>query len=132
MLHFTSIHSPISSVTANLTLPLDTGKEVSNLPWQRDILQHQALFSANYELDGNAVSRNWGITASAYGELLATCITLHPTDQIHYAIAADQFCQITLTLPRDADQGYYFAHNCHVQGNFTHTLTLCCSYASQI
>ncbi|KAF2236322.1 hypothetical protein EV356DRAFT_531250 [Viridothelium virens] len=115
MLHFTSISSPVSSVASNFSLPLDTNTNQPILPWQQRIVEQQVLFSANHELDGHAIARNWGIAASPYGELMTTCISLHPTDQIHYAISAEQNSQITITAARGDQDGFYLARNCHLQ-----------------
>ncbi|KAI9661269.1 MAG: hypothetical protein M1821_009596 [Bathelium mastoideum] len=115
VLHYTSLSSPVSSATSNLAQSVDSGIDNEVLPWQRHILQHQALFNANYELSGKTSVKNWGINSSANGESIATCVTLHPSDQINYAIAASQYCHITVTPAGDRDQGFHFARNCHLE-----------------
>ena len=121
MLHFTLLSSSVLSVTANLPLPIVTDSISPNLPWQTHILQQQALFSANNELDGNVFTKNWDIVASPYGQLIATCISLHPSNQVQYTMAPDQFCQVAITAARGNDDEFYLARNCHLQGK-PHTL----------
>lgn len=88
-MHFCSHLASTHATAAGFTLPLDNSVAVKGPPWQSQMHESQALFSAEYELGGNAIAKAWGMAYSPLGDLVATCTTLHPADRVAYLIPAE-------------------------------------------
>ncbi|KAK4972495.1 hypothetical protein LTR66_011329 [Elasticomyces elasticus] len=90
VLHFTSHLSTPTAASAVLSLPFNPSSKHKHPLWQRNMAESEALYSAGYELDGHVQTRTWGIATSPLGDSIVTCTSMHPSDMVEYAIAADQ------------------------------------------
>lgn len=96
-LHFSSVHSTLSSPTAALKV---FGGELVELPspnWREQISDTQALFSAQNDLKGNAKSKVWGLCSSPLGDFIAACHTAHPSDMLEYGPPKERTCAVAIS-----------------------------------
>lgn len=94
--HLISHFSSPTAQTTVLPLPFDHATASESSSWQRELLAEQARFSDERDLNGNVQSKTTGIAASPFGETVALCSSMHPTDQVEYVIGADQFSRLIL------------------------------------
>lgn len=88
-IHFASQTSSPSAPTTNLKLPLQPDAVSESPSWQGHILESQALYSAQHELAGHVLVKQWGLATLPLGDLIASCITLHPSDMLQYETPAE-------------------------------------------
>lgn len=50
-------------------------------------MEQQARFSTEFKLAGNATSKTHGVASSPLGDVVACCVTTHPSDMMQYAIS---------------------------------------------
>ncbi|OCL10748.1 hypothetical protein AOQ84DRAFT_288628 [Glonium stellatum] len=103
LVYFASLLSTARAPTACLRLPLGESSAIPSPSWQAQILEGQALFSAAHDLGGNAVAKTWGLASSPLGDLIATCVSLHPSDMIEYSTANEQKSNVALSSLSDTD-----------------------------
>jgi hypothetical protein len=97
-LNFVSHLSTASSATSTLPLSLlDDDSDVKESHWHSAIHESNANFSASYDLGANVQERTWGITSSPLGDIVATCVTLLPSDSPAHVIQSEQRSVVALT-----------------------------------
>ncbi|KAF2088512.1 hypothetical protein K490DRAFT_39705 [Saccharata proteae CBS 121410] len=101
-LHFTPQVLASVAPTVGLKLPISSSETIVNPFWQRSIADHERLFSAEHDLDGHVQTKIWGFCSSPLGDLATMALTLHPSDQLDYTIAAWQRTLISLQWLSDA------------------------------
>lgn len=105
-MYVTSLLSTARAPTACLELPLRENSAVPSPSWQAQILESQALFSAAHDLGENAIAKTWGLASSPLGDLIATCVSLHPSDMIEYSTANEQKSNVTLSSLSDTTEKF--------------------------
>jgi hypothetical protein len=60
-----------------------------NPSWKKVVLRHRETFNTQHQLNGHVMVKNWGMAVSPLNDLMATCITLHPSQLPEYIIQAD-------------------------------------------
>ena len=96
-LHFVSHLSTASSATSTLPLSLEDDIDIKESHWHNAIHESKANFSASYDLGPNVQERTWGITTSPLGDVVATCVSLLPSDSPAHIIQSEQRSVIALT-----------------------------------
>lgn len=96
-LHFTSLNSTTSAELSTLGLPFSTETEAPVPIWKHAIIESKGNYSAEHELGGNVQERTWGLAVSPAQDMIATCITLHPSDSIATIIPSAQECIVGIT-----------------------------------
>lgn len=89
-IHFSSHLSTASSATSTLPLSLEDDDDVKESHWHNAIHESKANFSASYDLGPNVQERTWGIATSPLGDVIATCVTLLPSDSPAHIIQSEQ------------------------------------------
>lgn len=103
-LHFVSHLSTASSATTTLPLSLEDDASVKESHWQNAIHESKANFSASYDLGANVQERTWGIATSPLGDVIATCVSLLPSDSPAHIIQSEQRSVIALTTDFDSTE----------------------------
>jgi hypothetical protein len=106
LVYFTSLLSTAWAPTTCLKLPLKENSAVPSPSWQAQILESQALFSAAHDLGENAIAKTWGLASSPLGDLIATCVSLHPSDMIEYSTGNEQKSNVTLSSLSDTTEKF--------------------------
>jgi hypothetical protein len=96
-LHLVSHLSTASSATSTLPLSLEDDINIKESHWHNAIHESKANFSASYDLGPNVQERTWGITTSPLGDVIATCVSLLPSDSPAHIIQSEQRSVIALT-----------------------------------
>lgn len=96
-LHFVSHLSTASSATSTLPLSLEDDTNMKESHWHNAIHESKANFSAPYDLGANVQERAWGIATSPLGDVVATCVSLLPSDSPAHIIQSEQRSVIALT-----------------------------------
>ena len=86
------LHLTTQRMSVNrLALPLAAAKErLLAPPWQGDIVDAQAVWSARADLGGRVQAKLYGLAASPLGDYSATCFSYHPSDKLEYIIEANR------------------------------------------
>lgn len=105
--------STLRATSTAATLPsLETNPATNaDSSWKRQMIESQSYFNAEYGLAGNVSTKVWGLEISPLNDVIATCITNHPNNQIEALIPADQFCTISFCRPSgelDLDRNIHF------------------------
>ncbi|KAF1983508.1 hypothetical protein K402DRAFT_163099 [Aulographum hederae CBS 113979] len=108
VLHYTTHVSTINdSSPSTIYFTPEWEKQDINRPpfWYDQIKGRQSLFSSKNKLHGHAVAKIWGLAASPFGDLVASCATLHPSKLMEYIIEAHDQCFIDITRLSEPDAG---------------------------
>lgn len=107
--HF-AFHLSTASATET-TLPLSgltvNGADGLGRVWKQQFADKMAAFSAEHELYGHVLAKVWGLTASPFGFIIATCTSFHPNNQIAYIIPSDQFCLVDLSDLHESEESIF-------------------------
>jgi hypothetical protein len=101
--HLTSHIFSASSPTSALTLPLNEDETSGKPIWRTAIQECETAFSTQHKLQGNVISRIWGIASSPMGDLIATATSLLPSDAPAYVIPSEQQTVLTITHQSQSD-----------------------------
>ncbi|CAI6334952.1 unnamed protein product [Periconia digitata] len=117
-LHFSSLHSTMSSPTAGVEISSGGLIELPSPSWREQISDTQALFSAQNDLKGNAKSKVWGLCISPLRDFIAFCHTVHPSDMLEYGPPRDRNCHVALssTTSYKKDRLPFPANNVSAEG----------------
>lgn len=96
-IHFASHLSTASSATSSLPVSLEDNPETKESHWHNAIHESKANFSASYDLGANVQERTWGIATSPLGDMVATCLSLLPSDSPAHVIQSSQHSVVALT-----------------------------------
>ncbi|KAF3045087.1 hypothetical protein E8E12_008325 [Didymella heteroderae] len=96
-LHFSSLLSTVQSPTAVLQKTSGTLESGKAPNWKEKIENSTVLFSVKNDLKGHSRTKVWGLTASALGDFIAACNSLHPSDSIEYGPPADRRGTVALS-----------------------------------
>jgi hypothetical protein len=96
-IHLASHLSTATSATSTLPLSLDDNTDIKESHWHNAIHESKANFSASYDLGANVQERTWGITSSPLGDVIATCVSLLPSDSPAHVIQSEQRSVVALT-----------------------------------
>lgn len=72
-------------------------------PWEHHFGELREVYDMDRDLGGLAIGRIWGL--ASHRGLIATAVTLHPGDLIHYGSAADESTNITISPARHGEGG---------------------------
>ena len=109
-LHLVSHLSTASSATSTLPLSLEDNTDIKESHWHNAIHESKANFSASYDLGANVQERTWGITSSPLGDVIATCVSLLPSDSPAHIIQSEQRSVIALTSDFDSTNQPFPSH----------------------
>ncbi|KAF2835688.1 hypothetical protein M501DRAFT_997843 [Patellaria atrata CBS 101060] len=104
--HFTSHLSGATAPTTNLTVTLEDIQSNDIPAWQSQINESIALFSAEHDLYGNAQAKTWGLASSPLGDLIVSCVSVHPSDMVHYTVQSGQ--RSVIAVNKLSDQSDHF------------------------
>ncbi|OCK79605.1 hypothetical protein K432DRAFT_329816 [Lepidopterella palustris CBS 459.81] len=124
-MYFSSLLSTARAPTAALKLPLGRYSALATPSWQAQILESQALFSARHDLAGNAFTKTWGLASSPLGDLVATCISLHPSDMVEYLTPDGRSCTVTLSGTGDSGGKFILHSNGDIRDVSAETILFC-------
>jgi hypothetical protein len=96
-LHFVSHLSTAVSSTSTLPLSLEEEPGFRESDWHNAIHESKANFSASYDLGTNVQDRTWGIATSPLGDVVATCVSMLPSDSPAHIIQSGQRSVVALT-----------------------------------
>ncbi len=65
-------------------------------PWKKHIAESRAVFNEDQGLEGNVLTRIWGLASSPMGDKIAFSYSLHPSDMVEYAIYSDEQCHVAV------------------------------------
>jgi hypothetical protein len=96
-IHFASHLSTAISATSTLPISLEDDSNMEESHWHNAIHESKANFSASYDLGPNVQERTWGMATSPLGDVIATCVSLLPSDSPAHIIQSSQRSIIALT-----------------------------------
>lgn len=105
--HFVEFSTQLSTTDhagTKIQVPPTSESILQRSTWQSDIHEQKDAFDVQSDLNGSAVVKTWGIAKSPVGDLVASCITFHPSDQLEYTIAADNRFTVAVTRFSDNDR----------------------------
>jgi hypothetical protein len=88
-LHISTIMSTPNDTSLEFALPIDNSDELPKPSWQTQMQESRLLFSLRHDLAGNSRAKCWGLAQCPLGDMVATCYSLHPSDQLEYIVPSE-------------------------------------------